>query len=70
MRALNSLLLSTISIGALTATPALAQTPAPVDTTPQKTQEGEANPPSSAPTNAEGQPAAQTPPTAIASTFA
>ena len=64
MRALNSILLSTISIVALTATPALAQTTAPVDTTPEKTQEGEAIPPSSAPTNAEGQAAAQTPPTA------
>jgi outer membrane receptor protein involved in Fe transport len=59
MRALNSLLLSTISIVALTATPALAQTAAaPVDTTPEKTQEGEAVPPTSAPTNAQGAPAA------------
>jgi iron complex outermembrane recepter protein len=41
---------------ALTATPAFAQavTAAPVDTTPEKTQEGEAIPPSSTPTNAQG----------------
>jgi len=62
MRALNSLLFSTISIVAMTATPAFAQPTAPVDTAPEKTQEGEAIPPSSAPTNAEGQTAAQTPP--------
>src|SRR5689334_2461906 len=60
MRALNSLLFSTISVVALTATPAFAQSTAasPVDTTPEKTQEGEAVPPSSAPTNAQGAPAA------------
>jgi outer membrane receptor protein involved in Fe transport len=58
MRALNSILLSTISIVALTATPAIAQTAAPADTTPEKTQEGEANPPSSTPTNAQGASAA------------
>jgi outer membrane receptor protein involved in Fe transport len=58
MRALNSILLSTISIAALTATPAFAQTPAPVDTTPEKTAEGEATPPTSAPTNAQGATAA------------
>ena len=59
MRALNSALLSTISVLALTASPALAQTAAaPVDTTPEKTQEGEAVPPSSAPTNAQGATAA------------
>src|SRR3954453_15446964 len=55
MRAFNSLLLSSISIVALTASPAFAQTAAaPVDTTPEKTQEGEAPPPSSTPTNAQG----------------
>src|SRR3954453_1878965 len=55
MRAVNSLLLSSISIVALTASPAFAQTAAaPVDTTPEKTQEGEATPPSSTPTNAQG----------------
>ncbi|WP_028970765.1 TonB-dependent receptor domain-containing protein [Sphingomonas sp. URHD0057] len=64
MRAFNSLLLSSISIVALTASPAFAQTPAPVDTTPEKTQEGEATPPSSGPTNATGQAVAQTPPAA------
>src|SRR3954452_25106316 len=55
MRAVNSLLLSSISIVALTASPAFAQVAAaPVDTTPEKTQEGEATPPSSTPTNAQG----------------
>jgi outer membrane receptor protein involved in Fe transport len=57
MRALNSLLLSTISLAALTATPALAQAPAaaPADTIPEKTAQGEAIPPSSPPSNAQGQ---------------
>jgi len=62
MRAFNTLLLSTISIAALTATPAFAQAaaPAPVDTTPEKTAEGEQLPPAAeAPTNAAGQPAPQ-----------
>ena len=59
MRALNSLLFSTISVVALTASPAFAQTAAaPVDTTPEKTQEGEAVPPTSEPTNAQGATAA------------
>jgi outer membrane receptor protein involved in Fe transport len=55
MRSFNALILSSISLTALTASPAFAQAAAPVDTTPQKTQEGEANPPTSTPTNAEGQ---------------
>jgi iron complex outermembrane receptor protein len=50
--------LSTVSFAALTASPAFAQTASPVSTTPQKTQEGESVPPTSAPTNAKGQPAA------------
>src|SRR3954454_23877469 len=56
MRALNTFLLSTISIAALTSAPAFAQAPAaaPADTTPEKTQQGEQIPPSSAPTNAQG----------------
>jgi len=45
------------------ATPAFAQAAAPVDTTPEKTTEGEQVPPSSEPTNAEGQTATETPPT-------
>lgn len=49
--------LSTVSLAALTASPAFAQTPSPAQTTPQKTAEGEAVPPTSAPTNAKGQPA-------------
>jgi outer membrane receptor protein involved in Fe transport len=59
MRSVNALILSTISLTALAASPAFAQTPAPVDTTPQKTQEGESVPPSSAPTNAQGQSTAE-----------
>ena len=66
MRALNSILLSTISVVALTASPAWAQTAAaaPADTTPEKTTEGEQIPPSSGPTNATGQAVAETPPSA------
>ena len=66
MRALNSILLSTISVVALTASPAWAQTTAaaPADTTPEKTTEGEQIPPSSGPTNATGQAVAETPPSA------
>ena len=66
MRALNSILLSTISAVALTASPAWAQTTsaAPGDTTPEKTTEGEQIPPSSGPTNATGQAVAETPPSA------
>ena len=64
MRVGYALILSTASIAALALpTSAFGQTSAPVDTTPEKTAEGEALPPSSAPTNAEGQPAAETPPT-------
>jgi len=59
MRSVNALILSTISLTALTASPAFAQTPAPVDTTPQKTQESEQVPPTSAPTNAQGQSTAE-----------
>jgi len=59
MRSVNALILSTISLTALAASPAFAQTPAPVDTTPQKTQEGEQVPPTSAPTNAQGQSTAE-----------
>ena len=60
----NALILSTISLTALAASPAFGQAATPVDQTPQKTQEGEANPPTSGPTNANGQPAAKTPQTA------
>ena len=45
------------------ATPAFGQTAAPVETTPEKTAEGEQLPPSSEPTNAEGQAVDNTPPT-------
>jgi outer membrane receptor protein involved in Fe transport len=55
MRSFNALILSTISLTALAASPAFAQTPAPVDSTPEATAESEAVPPSSTPTNAEGQ---------------
>src|ERR1700712_5626599 len=51
----NALILSSISLTALVATPALAQTAAPVDSTAQKTAEGEQNPPTGAPNNAQGQ---------------
>jgi outer membrane receptor protein involved in Fe transport len=51
------LLTTTLLVGAAAlASPAQAQTTAPVDATPQKTAESEAVPPSSTPTNAEGQP--------------
>jgi iron complex outermembrane receptor protein len=65
MRALNTAILSSISLTALMASPANAQvTPAaPVDTTPQKTQESEQSRSTTSPTNAEGQPAATTPAT-------
>ena len=45
------------------ATPGLAQTPVPVDSTPEKTTEGEQIEPSSTQTNAEGQAVSETPPT-------
>src|SRR5574338_681654 len=66
MRALNSILFSTISAVALTASPAWAQTTsaAPGDTTPEKTTEGEQIPPSRGPTTATSQAVADTPPTA------
>jgi len=61
MRLFNTILLSSVSIAALAPSVALAQaTPAaPVDTTPEKTAESEQVPPSSAPTNAQGQSAAE-----------
>jgi iron complex outermembrane receptor protein len=61
MRLFNTILLSSVSIAALAPSAALAQaTPAaPVDTTPEKTAESEQVPPSSAPTNAQGQSAAE-----------
>ena len=64
MRVRNAFIYSTASIAALAAaTPSYAQASAPVDTTPEKTAEGEQLPPSSEPTNAEGQPAAEATPT-------
>ena len=64
MRVRNAFILSTASVAALAiATPAFAQATAPVETTPEKTAEGEQNPPSSEPTTAEGQAASETPPT-------
>ena len=60
----GQLLASTLLVGTIVgATPAFAQTSAPVDATPEKTAEGEQLPPASEPTNAEGQPAAETTPT-------
>ncbi|WP_310467250.1 TonB-dependent receptor [Sphingomonas sp.] len=47
--------LSTVSLAALATSPAFAQTGAPVESTPEKTAEGEAVPPTSEPTNAAGQ---------------
>jgi outer membrane receptor protein involved in Fe transport len=58
MRRFDRLILSSVSLVALTAAPAFAQTPAPVETTPEKTTEGEQTPPSSEPTNAQGEPEA------------
>ena len=64
MRVRNAFIYSTVSIAALAAaTPSFAQASAPVDSTPEKTAEGEQLPPSSEPTNADGQPAADTPAT-------
>jgi len=64
MRVRNAFILSTASVAALAiATPAFAQATAPVDTTPEKTVEGEQAPPTSEQTNAEGQVASETPPT-------
>ncbi len=64
MRVRNAFIYSTVSIAALAAaTPSYAQTSAPAEATPEKTAEGEQLPPSSEPTNAEGQPAAETTPT-------
>src|SRR4051795_1486114 len=61
MRALNAAILSSISLTALIASPAFAQTTAasPVDTTPQKTQESEQSRSTTNATNAQGQPAGQ-----------
>ncbi len=53
MRSLHTTL-SSISLIALMATPAVAQTAAPVESTPQKAQEDQANP--APPTDAQGQP--------------
>ena len=55
MRSGNALILSSISLIALVASPAFAQTAAPVDTTPQKAQENQ-KARAAAPTNAAGQP--------------
>jgi iron complex outermembrane recepter protein len=63
MRAKNAIVLSSISLTALVASPAFAQAAAPVETTPQKTQESEQPRSTTSPTNAQGQPAATTPPT-------
>jgi outer membrane receptor protein involved in Fe transport len=64
MRVRNAFIYSTVSMAALAmATPALAQATSPAETIPEKTAEGEQLPPSSEPTNAEGQVAAETPPT-------
>jgi iron complex outermembrane receptor protein len=59
MRSLNTTVLSSISLAALITSPAFAQaTPAaPVDTTPQKTQQSQDARKTAARTNAEGQPA-------------
>lgn len=54
MRSWNALILSSISLTALVASPAFAQAAAPVDTTPQKAQENQ-KARNAAPTNAEGQ---------------
>jgi len=61
MRAFNAAILSSISLTALMASPAFAQaTPAaPVDQTPQKTQESEQSRSTVSPTNAEGEPVAK-----------
>ncbi|MBV9528119.1 TonB-dependent receptor [Sphingomonas sp.] len=60
MRASNAVILSSISLIALTASPAYGQaTPAaPVDTTPQKTQDSEKPRATTSATNAQGQPVA------------
>jgi iron complex outermembrane recepter protein len=51
----NALILSTISLTALAASPAYSQAAAPLDTTPQKAQDNAQTPPSGTTTNAEGQ---------------
>ena len=64
MRVRNAFIYSTASVVALVAaTPSYAQATAPIDSAPEKTAEGEQLPPSSEPTNAEGQAASETPPT-------
>src|SRR5438270_10293817 len=65
MRALKAIMYSSISSTALVSTAVSAQTvtASPGDTIPQKTQEGNQDRPA-APTNAQGQPAASTRPTA------
>ena len=55
MRSFSNIILSSVPVVALVASPAYAQATAPVESTPEKTEEGEALPPSSEPTNAEGQ---------------
>lgn len=63
MRRTISFALYGASSFAILSGPAFAQTPAPVETTPEKAADGEQLPPSSEPTTAEGQAASQTPPT-------
>ena len=63
MRRTISLALYSASSVAIISSPALGQTPVPADSALAKTEEAEAVPPSSEPTNAEGQPVAETTPT-------
>ena len=65
MRRFTALVLSSVSIAALSASPAFAQTPSPAEETPEKTAEGEQQPPSSTPTNAEGQATTNAPGTIV-----
>ena len=55
MRRFTSFIFSTVSVAALAASPAYGQATSPVDSAPEKTAEGEQLPPSSEPTNAQGQ---------------
>ena len=61
MRRFSSIILSSVSLAALAASPAYAQvTGAPADSTPEKTAEGESLPPAAEePTNAEGEPVSE-----------
>ena len=63
MRRTFSLALYSASSIAIISSPALGQTAVPADSVPAKTEEAEAVPPSSEPTNAEGQPVTETTPT-------